>query len=171
MTVELGGEDFVVPALPASRWLEVLLAPQILPENWLPGFLAPSDQLRCNQMLLEGLVETDDFEQAIWDVLEAVSGRRWWTALRLCASVRAHWEWVSGDLALRGVRPFDVPLSFWLDGAYSAMIAGILDRTQDPRKVADWTRVLTLPPVTEVRKDFDEQQNTDAFFAALRTAR
>ncbi len=171
VTVELGGRDFVVPALPASAWLQVLLVERPQPENWFPGFLDPGDQLALYEMLLDGSVGDDDFETTVFDVLEEVSGRKWWITLRLCVSLRHHWEWVGGKLALSGLTPFGVSLAFWLDGAYTAMLDGILERSAKPQKASDWTRALTTPPPQVARKQIDDTENGNAFLAAFNAAR
>lgn len=171
ITVTLGGVDFVIPALPAARWLELLLAPQVDPEAWFPGLCGPEQEVVLYQLQLDGLVSQEEFEAAIWECLEAVSGRRWWITLRLCMSVRAHWEWMGGALAVRGIRAQDVSLGFWLDAVYALMVEGILERTSSPRRVADWTHALTIPPPQEARASVDEEENGRAFLAAFRAAR
>lgn len=172
VVVELGGKEFTVPSLPAARWLEILMAPtsELNPEDWFPGFAGPQAVMDVNNMLIDGVISQDEVVAVIWDVLEAMSGRRWWITLRLCASARAHWEWLGGELALAGVSPFDMPLGFWLDGVYAAMVKGIAERASKPQLVADWTRMLTAPPA-QSRREFDEKANADAFLAALRGAR
>jgi hypothetical protein len=169
--VVLGGVDFEVPPLPAARWLEVLLTPVPDPEAWFPGLCAADVELAVWQLMESGGATQEEFEQVIWDVLEEVSGRPWWITTRLCGSVRAHWDWVGGALALRGVDPMRLPLGAWLDAAYNTMVDGIVERTQDLRKLADWNRALTAPPSSVARQVLDEKANADAFLAALKAAR
>lgn len=165
----MGGRDFEVPPLPAARWLEVLLSPQIDPEAWFPGFCDPEIEMAVWQMLDEGVASREEFETAVWETLEQISGRRWWITLRLCASVRIHWEWVGGVFALRGLDAGRVSLGCWLDAAYKTMLDGILERSQDLKKVGDWNRALTTAPAGKVQ--VDDKENGDAFLAALRAAR
>jgi hypothetical protein len=111
----------------------------------------------------------DDLEQTILDALTEASGRPWWITIRLCQSLRAHWEFVGGEMASHGFVPYGVPLSFWLDGAYRTMVKLLLE-SAEPRNAADWTRALTTPPPSEGRK-FDEVAESDAFLAAMSMAR
>jgi hypothetical protein len=168
--VDFGGHNFQIPPLPASEWLKVLLAESIDLEAVFPGLAGPETIGKVNSLILDGAGSQDELEQVILDVLEVAAGRRWWIALRLCVSVRAHWEWVGGDLARHGVSPFDVPLSYWLDGAYATMIQGIMDRTDKPRRVSEWTRALTDPPPQERRREVADDDGS-AFLAALRMSR
>lgn len=167
-TVTLGGKDFRVPAMDAAGWLELLLAEPVDFEALFPGLAGDQAVFEVNQMILAGEASDKDLEQAILDLLEAVAGRRWWITLRLCLSLRASWESVGGELARHGVTPFGVPLSYWLDAAYTTMVDLML-KGPKPKHAADWSRVLTQPPVQEVR-DIDEKANADAFLAALRAS-
>ena len=168
-TVLLGDKTFRVPALDAASWLEVLLAETQDLEQIFPGFCGPEAVLDVNQMLLIGQVGPEDLEKSILDLLEEVSGRRWWITIRLCYALRRNWESAGGELARHGVTPFHVPLSYWLDAAYTTMIRLILEG-QKPKIAEDFTRALTTPPASEGR-NIDEEQNSLAFLAAMRNSR
>lgn len=168
--VEFAGQEFTIPPYPAAIWLRTLLAEKLDLEAVFPGLAGPEAVATANSLIIEGAGSQDELEEAILDVLEAAAGRRWWITLRLCVSIRAHWEWVGGDLARHGVSPFDVPLSYWLDGAYATMVQGIMERSGKPRKIVDWTRALTDPPAQERRKQAEEDDGS-AFLAALKMAR
>lgn len=167
--VSFGGETFYVPAMDAARWLEILLAKQIDYEALFPGLCGPAVQMDVNKMILDGDVTNEDLERAILDLVEEVSGRRWWTTFRLCISIRGAWDVLGGELARHGVTPFGVPLSYWLDGAYTTMI-DLLLRGPEPKKAEEWTRALTVPPASEGR-DVDLEANSLAFLAAMRGSR
>lgn len=168
-TVSLGDQAWRIPGLDASAWLEVLLGePQNL-EDIFPGFCGSEAVLDVNQMILIGRVEPEDLERAILDLLEEVSGRKWWITLRLCFALRKNWESVGGELARHGVTPFGVPLSYWLDAAYTTMIRLIVEGPK-PKVAEEFTRALTTPPASEGR-NFDEEANSLAFLAAMRGSR
>lgn len=169
--VAFAGRDYTIPAHPAAVWLEVLLAQQVNLEAVFPGLAGLDAQLEVNLALADGKAAQDDLEQVIYEVLEVACGRRWWTALRLCGSLRAHWEWVGGAMSRNGLTPFNVPLAFWLDGAYATMIhemASAAADAEDLDKIAAWTRALTTPPVTAVRAEADDTMDRDAFLALAR---
>lgn len=167
-TVTLGDQEFTVPAMDAAGWLEILLAEEVSFEDMFPGLAGPAAVFEVNEMLLSGRVDPGELEQAILDLLEAVSGRRWWITTRLCLSARSNWESIGGELARNGVTPFGVPLSYWLDAAYSTMIDLILKGAK-PKLAAEWSRALTMPPPSENR-DIDEEANANAFLAALKAS-
>lgn len=167
--VTFGDRSFHVPGMDAAGWLELLLADPIDYEALFPGLAGPDAVFAVNHMIVAGHAGDADLEQAILDLIEAVSGRSWWIALRLCYSVRRNWESVGGEMARMGVYPWGMPLGYWLDGAYSTMIDLIL-KGPKPQQAADWSRALTQPPPQESR-NFDEVANTEAFLAALRAAR
>lgn len=167
--VAVGGQTYKVPAMDAAGWLEILLAETVVFEDLFPATAGPSVVLEVNQMMLAGRVRQEELEKAILDLLEAVSGRSWWVTLRLCFALRKNWESVGGELARNGVVPFGVPLSYWLDGAYTTMIQLILGGAK-PKLAEDFTRALTTPPPSEGR-DFDEEANSLAFLAAMRGSR
>lgn len=168
-TVSLGGKEFRVPSLDAATWLEVLLAETVDFEALFPGLAGPETVLEVNQMLLAGDILPEDLERAILDMLESVSGRAWWITSRLCYSLRKNWESVGGELARNGVTPFGVPLSYWLDAAYTTFIYLIL-HGQKPKTAEEFSRALTTPPPSEGR-NFDEEANSLAFLAAMKGSR
>jgi hypothetical protein len=171
LVVPFAGIEHTIPAYPAAKWLEVLFAQPLDLEAVFPGLAGLDAELAVNTALVDGAATQEDLEQIIYEVLEAVSGRRWWVALRLCLTVRAHWEWVGGAMARSGLTPFDVPLGFWLDGAYATMVhemASNASTEDDLRKIADWSHALTTPPVSQIRKEADDVMDRDAFLALAR---
>lgn len=167
--VQLGGQTFHVPAADAATWLQVLLAKDVVYEDLFPAMAGDEAILAVNQMLLVGHVGVEDLERAILDLVEEVSGRRWWITLRMCFSLRQSWESVGGELARHGVTPFGVPLSYWLDAAYSTAVDIIL-RGPKPKQAQEWTRALTTAPPSE-GSQVDEEANSLAFLAAMRGSR
>lgn len=169
--VEFGGQEFEIPAYPAARWLEVLLAEKVNLEAVFPGLAGLDAELAVNLAITGSKATQDELEQVIYEVLEAASGRRWWITLRLCMSLRAHWEWVGGAMARNGLTPFDVPLAFWLDGAYATMIHEMVASAAEPQdlnKIADWARALTVPPASQIRAEASDTMDRDAFLALAR---
>lgn len=169
--VDFGGREHTIPAYPAARWLEVLLSPQVNLEALFPGLAGLDAELDVNLALVDGRGTQDELEEIIYEVLQAASGRQWWVTLRLCAALRIHWEWVGGAMARSGLTPFDVPLAFWLDGAYATMIAQMAANAaeaKDLQRIADWTHALTVPPAAVVRAEADDTMDRDAFLALAR---
>lgn len=170
LAVPFGGQEYTIPAYPAAKWLEVLLAKDPNLEAVFPGLAGLDAELGVNLSLIEGSGTQEELEEVIYEVLEMASGRQWWITLRLCVTLRAHWEWVGGAMARNGLTPFDVPLAFWLDGAYATMVHEMVANAaevKDLQKVADWTQALTVPPVAEIRKEANDTMDRDAFLALM----
>lgn len=166
--VSFGDRSFHVPAMDAAGWLELLLAESVDYEGLFPGLAGPGAVAEVNQMILEGEASDEDLLAGIQDLIEMVSGRAWWITFRLCFAIRRNWESVGGELARHGVVPWGVPLSYWLDAAYTTMIEIIMNGPK-PKQAADFSRALTQPPPSETR-EIDEEANSLAFLAALRAA-
>lgn len=171
IAVDLGDRRFIIPALPARDWLEILLEEEISPEDIFPGLCDSDDIVAVNLMLAQGQVTMDEMAAALYSVIEAASGRKWWVTLRLCTTIRAGWDRVGGRLASHGVTPFDVSLSYWLDGAYDAIL-GILGE-MDPKAIGTFTARLIQPPPGLAKQAFEAQRSraVDAFRANMDRAR
>jgi hypothetical protein len=171
IAVDLGDRRFIIPAMPARDWLEVLLDEELDPEAMFPGFLDGDDQVLVHQMLIDGTVTMDEMTQAVYAVLEQATGRRWWVAVRLCRTIRAGWDRIGGRLAGHGVTPFEVPLAYWLDGAYAAILEIIMEA--DPKAVGPFTQRLTAAPPGLAKQVFEAQRPraVEAFRANMNRAR
>jgi hypothetical protein len=171
IAVDLGERRFIIPALPARDWLEVLLAEDLNPEDLFPGLCGTDDVIAVNQMLIDGTVTMEQMSEAIYSVLEEATGRRWWVALRLCRTIRAGWDRVGGRLASHGVTPFEVPLAYWLDGAYAAILDIIMEA--DPKAVGSFTQKLTAPPPGLAKQAFESQRSkaVEAFRSNMNRAK
>jgi hypothetical protein len=166
--VSFADRVFHVPAMDAAGWLELLLADPVDYEGLFPGLAGPDAVYEVNQLILAKDATSDDLEQAILDLVEAVSGRAWWVTLRLCFSIRSNWESVGGEMARSGIYPWGMPLGYWLDAAYATMI-DLFMKGPKPKQAADWSRAVAQPPVTQLR-EVDDAANTAAFLAALKAA-
>jgi hypothetical protein len=169
IAVDIGEDRWVIPALDAAEWLKVLLDDDLDPELIFPGFCGPDVIVEVNRKLIDGTITMEQMEKALYDVLEAASGRRWWIALRLARTVRTHWDRVGGELAANGVTPFGISLSYWLDGAYATFLRLLKDA--DPQAMGDFTKKLTAPPPGMALAVFDHERANEAFRAAMKRAR
>lgn len=169
--VVLADKVFTVPALDASRWLEILLAQDLDLEAMFPGFCGPQAVTEVNQLLLDGVVSGDEMEQAICEMIEEVSGRRWWITIRLARVLRMNWEVIGGLLASQGVRPDGVSLSYWLDGTYMTLLNHLVKNADKPQRVTDFCHWLVTPPASVARDQVNEIANSQAFLAAMRASR
>jgi hypothetical protein len=169
IAVDIGGDRWIIPALDAAEWLKVLLDDDLDPELIFPGFCGPDVIVEVNRKLIDGTITMAQMEQALYDVLEAASGRRWWITLRLARTVRTHWDRVGGELASHGVTPFGVSLSYWLDGAYATFLRLLKDA--DPQAMGDFTKKLTAPPPGMALAVFDHERAAESWRAAYNSRR
>lgn len=171
IAVDLGGHRFIIPAVPARDWLEVLLDEELDPEALFPGLCDPDDVVAVNRLLVTGAVTPQEMTAAIYSVIESASGRKWWVTIRLCRTIRAGWDRIGGRLAGRGVTPFDVPLSYWLDGAYD-VILGLIGEG-DPKGIGRFTAQLVSPPPGLAKEAFEQNRSraVEAFRANMNRAR
>ena len=165
VAVDLAGRRWLIPALEAATWLEILLDEELDPEALFPGLCGPEVIVEVNDLIILGEITMEQMQEAIFDVIEAASGRRWWVTLRLCRSVRANWDRVGGELASRGVTPFGISLSYWLDGAYATILRLLAEG--DVRSVGRFTQQLVSPPPGMAMENFNRDRAAEAFRAAM----
>src|SRR5687767_10793104 len=103
VAVDLAGRRWLIPALDASVWLEVLLDEDLDPEALFPGLCGPEVIVEVNDLIILNEITMEQMQETIFDVIEAVSGRKWWITLRLCRTLRVNWDRVGGEMASRGV--------------------------------------------------------------------
>ena len=165
VAVDLADRRFLIPALEAAAWLEILLDEELDPESLFPGLCGPEVIIEVNDLLITEEITMKQMQEAIFDVIEAASGRKWWITLRLCASVRANWDRIGGELASRGVTPFGISLSYWLDGAYATILRMLAE--SDVRQVGRFTAQLVQPPPGLAKESFNRDRAAEAFKAAM----
>jgi hypothetical protein len=169
VAVELAGRRWLIPAVDASVWLRILLAEDLDVEEIFPGLCGPDVIVEVNQLIIEGSITMAEMQDTMFDVIEAASGRRWWITLRLCRTLRSTWDRVGGELASRGVTPFGVSLSYWLDGAYATFLRLLADG--DPKNAGRFAQQLVQPPPGLAKANFDQDAAAASFRAAMNRGR
>jgi hypothetical protein len=157
--VDLGGQTYTIPPLPASTWMVALVA-----GTWfdiVPGLLADAGDL--DDELLDGAVTYDELRAAGRAALAAAAGTKWWSAANL-ANVTAQ-TWISGELLLRGVDPDRVSLAAYLSAAYR-VAARNLDKNQWARFQMDMDK----PPIGLPPEEWFDEDEAAASFEALMAA-
>lgn len=161
--VEVGGHTFTVPGHPAARWVEMLVANDLLlmvgaePE----GFLDDGQARLMEDLLIDGAVSMEEVRDALQEALGVVAGRDWWEAVGLVFTVTAEVNWarLNGQLVTSGVDAGAVPFGAWLDAAM-----WLATRNMDEKQLGRFMGVLQTPPV-EV--GLDEERESQAFLAML----
>jgi len=164
LDVELGGDTFTVPALPASEWFLAILDPDaVLP--LIPGLMDDDAEERISDMLMSGAITGDDVVARSRELLTAAAGRPWWEADRLIRSSAESWHIIGGELTRLGVDLDKVSLASALNAIYVICV-----RTMDEQERNKFDIDLRLPPVGVEGVSADElydQRAAEAAFAAL----
>lgn len=164
ITVTVGGQDYTIPALPASAWLEVLLAPQVQVLGILPGLLDDEDGVELAMRLAEDEVDLDEVYQASLDAVAVAGGRSWWWCLSFAAGMGVAWNTLSGHLILSGVDWDKLSLAAFFDAAYALISRGI---PKEKLQLLD-LELNSPPPGVEV--PFDEDAEAQAFMSMMNEA-
>ena len=130
----VAGLDVTVPWHPAIDWIEIL--------RYDPGRVVPclaEDPSDLAVGLAEGTISLTSVETASHDLLEEVTGHRWWTVLKLVYS-SASGE-ILGEMTLSGVDPSQVSIGQWCAAVYR-----ILTRNADEKERLRLEFEMELPP-------------------------
>lgn len=143
--LELAGEVWEFPAAPAVSWLAILMEEQPDLDRVLLD-LCP----RGLELLFNDTIEPDVLYRGLLDIIETVSARRWWIAMRLIGVVRQNWHILGAEMIMSGIDPAVLSLAAWLD---TMMVLTI--RAMEPKDVSLFVSRLELPPPSEVAAEME----------------
>lgn len=154
--VDLAGRTYTFPALPAVDWLTVLMTEDLDLERLVLDLCPGGHELLFDETLdsLDGLYEV------LLDVIEQVSGRKWWIALRLIGVIRTNWNVLGAEMFYRHIDPTQLSLSGWLDAMLVLTI-----KAMDPKDVSMFTSRLELPPPGETIPEEEMEMSADQFLS------
>lgn len=166
VTVEVAGQSYVIPALPAADWLEA-----ILDENAalpiVPGMLSEEDRETLWDAVCDGEVQQVELVEANRAALEVAGGRKWWECDRLIRSSAEYWHIVGGELARLGIQVDQVPLAAVLNAIYVICV-----RNMDDKERNKFDLDIRRPPLGEdVEQIYDAKGAEDAFLALMAQSR
>lgn len=141
VTFTVAGQDFTIPEVSAAGWLESLMSGDFDLMVMVEDLLPPQDMERLRDLLWAGALNLMELDDLLSEVLNAVTGRPWYVALRVISVVQTHWDFLGADLALRGVRADTISIAAWLDVALLTILNNI-----DPEKATMFTSQLEMPP-------------------------
>jgi hypothetical protein len=125
--VALLGRRWVIPAMPASSWLQVLMAKE--PDLWdiIPGMCDEAELLedQLTDAMLDDQISFQQITDLCTQTLELASGRPWWVTIRLVFAATRSWEVVGGELAYRCIDAQKIPLGAWLDAVLLICVKGM----------------------------------------------
>jgi len=158
LSVELtiAGQEFDIPAQSAAEWLTVLMVEDLDLADIFPGMV--EDPAPVEDLILDGKLGLDELEETILGILEIVSARPWWVALRLVEIARTSWDVLGAELLLRGVDATKVSLAAWLDMALLVAL-----RSMDPKDIQMFTLKLESPPPSAKKEEADMEMSASQF--------
>jgi len=160
--VEIRGVLYTVPARPAADWLPAIVGEG--GQSIIPGLLDPSDANDLGWRFKRGAVDPVDINRAWRDVLEAASGRSWWSTARLCQGA------VHPDaLAIVQGRLWDMGFDMGtasIAGLCNALFFLMVSGATDDAELSKAKFELEVPPPGEI-KNLDPVQLEENFMAAL----
>lgn len=142
--VTVGGVDFEIPALPAASWLSVLMVENLQLDDVFPGLLESADTDWVEEQMLSGSLALDDVQGTILDIVENVSARKWWIALRLVDVARSSWDHLGAEMLFRGIDAGRISLAGWLD-----VLMLVIVRAVEPEQWQSFILRLEAPPESE----------------------
>ena len=119
ITVELGGREFDIPALPAVDWWPVLLDASPF---GMVDLLKSTEGEELDAMLLDGRVTHAEMSQVLMDAISEATGRTFHASFVLATVAAMHWPVVGGQLARDGFRWDVLPIGAALDAVHSVIV-------------------------------------------------
>lgn len=160
--VEVAGQTYTIPALPAADWIEAVLSTEA-PLPIVPGLLDEADQEDVWDAISDAEVTPGEMVEINRAALEVAGGRRWWECDRLIRSSAEFWHIVGGELARLGIRVDQVPLAAVLNAIYVICV-----RNMDERERNKFDVDLRRPPLGEpVEQIYDAKAAEDAFMTLM----
>lgn len=160
VTLELGGREFEIPALPAADWWPVLSA---LDLTLILDFLTSSESDQLDEMLLTGEVGDEELSTALTEAVAIVAGRSFHVAAVLVMVAEQNWSAIGGQFARDGFRWDIASLGAALDATYLIMIDA-LPKKEDRDK---FTRLLENERLTGGKRKAPDREKVISEFESL----
>jgi hypothetical protein len=131
ITVELGGREYEIPALPAVDWWPVLVG---LDPSKVLDLLRSEDEageFELDTMLLDGRVTGKELGVALTDAIEEATGRSLHVSFILAMVAASQWPTIGGYLAQTGFRWDLQPIGAALDAIYGVVVSNL---EKEPRE-------------------------------------
>ena len=156
--VTVSGEEVEIPALCAADWLQVLMNPDLHPDDVFPGMLVEADRAYVEDQLHSGELELLDSQQLAMEIISMAGGRPWWVTMRMIAVARVSWDALGGDMSK--LDPEIRPLAAWLDHLFILLVRNI-----DDAKRNMFLMKLEIAPEGWGANPEELEMSTDAFLA------
>lgn len=166
--IQLGDKVYRIPALPAADWLALLMGDQVSLTSIIPALLQPDATEHFTDLVVDGALDQNEWENLVWEIVSIAGGRPWWTIIRLIDNARSptHSMRVRSQLAFAGVDANRISLSAWLDAVYAIFVPP--NTRPEDKQVIDM--ILTKPPAdlkNETQKKEARAANKANFMALM----
>jgi hypothetical protein len=151
----VGPREVEVPPYPAVDWLEILMQP-----NWTADDIFIELLPNGMELILDGSLGPLVTQDLALDLIEEVSARHWWIALRLIEVVSVHWDVIGPDAIFNGVDAEKLSLAAWLD-AMLVLLMRRISNEQQPMFVAQ----LEMPPAGEEIPEEEMEMSASQFLS------
>jgi hypothetical protein len=157
ITVQLGGREFEIPALPAVDWWPVLASAS--PRRVL-DLLRSTDGADLDAMLLDGELSSAEIGEAVTDAIEEATGRSLHVSFVLALAADGSWPTIGGHLAQIGFRWDQQSIGAALDAIYAVIIGNLPDDARGKFEAVLENESLTQPgkkrtPSEKVMTEFE----------------
>lgn len=163
LDVVVGGDAYLIPAHPAAVWLTVLMSTTT---DWLdvfPGLAESGSDDVLTQAVIEDRILGDEVTQVAKEILATVAARPWWVAVRLIRVSVESWDYLGGEVAMRGIDASRLSLSAWLDAVFHIML-----RSMDNKEHTKFLLALEAPPEEEKGNVVEPEIGADEFMSMMR---
>ena len=156
ITLELGGKEFEIPALPAVDWWPVLVSAN--PRRVLDLLKSTDDDL--DGMLLDGKLTSTEIGEAVTDAIEEATGRSLHVSLVLALAADGNWPTIGGHLAQIGFRWDQQSIGAALDAIHAVIIGNLPEEARTKFEAILENEALTQPgkkrsPSEKVMTEFE----------------
>lgn len=127
ISVELGGREYDIPALPAADWFPVLVSADVT--GVLDLLRSSPDDLE--DQLLSGEISGKELGEVLTEAIEEATGRPAHAAFVLAIVAADQWPMIGGTLAQTGFRWDVQPIGAALDAIHSIVVSSL---PEEPRK-------------------------------------
>lgn len=162
LTVSVVGRSFTIPALPASVWLDVLMDESAALADIFPGLAGPEAQQAVVDAIVDELYTVEDERTLCLSILDTAAGRPWWVATRLINVAKQSWDYIGGEITIRGVRADELSLSAWLDAVFHIIL-----RSMDQKEHTRFLLQLELVPAEAAQEQPEPEISAGEFMSMM----
>jgi len=157
--IDFLGRTWIVPAMSAQQWLEIIWAGALSPDEIFPGLCGAGEA--AFEGIIDGTVEIEELFAIAMEILEIASGFKWWVALNLAMLAKSAWASI-GASVIAAVDPSRESLGAWL-----VVVLNACKERTDPKNLAELISNLNTPPPGYEAEGLDEETEGEAFLAMM----